>query len=109
MLAARSSIETALRTRKLAREIGVNRIAAVGNRVRAESDKRLIEEGVQGIEVIGFFSYHPEIARADREGKTVLGASPLARKEAGLIAERLSAVAVGHQQASVIKPEKMRG
>jgi CO dehydrogenase maturation factor len=51
---SRSSIETGTRIRKLASDIGLSRLYAVGNKVRDSDERELIVEGMKGIEVLTF-------------------------------------------------------
>ena len=56
------------RIRKLGRDIGIERIVVLGNRVRSKEDEKLIRESLPDFEIIGFLPEMDEIARADRMG-----------------------------------------
>lgn len=62
------SIQTAKQIDRLAMDIGVQSVLAVGNKVQREEDKGIIREALSGIEVVGFVSYHQEAIDADLAG-----------------------------------------
>lgn len=64
------SIQTLKTIKKLAQDIGVRKIAAVGNKIRTEEEKAFISEACGDIPVLGFLSYNPELIEADRLGQT---------------------------------------
>jgi CO dehydrogenase maturation factor len=61
----KKSIETALRIKRLAQDIGVTRIVAVGNKIRNNADKEYLINSLQGIEIFGFIPYDTAIIDAD--------------------------------------------
>jgi CO dehydrogenase maturation factor len=61
----KKSIETALRIKRLAQDIGVTRIVVVGNKIRNHADKEYIINSLQGIEIFGFIPYDTAIIDAD--------------------------------------------
>jgi len=67
----RRSLETARRIRKLAGEIGLGRLYAVGNKIREPEDARFIEEGLEGLKVLALLPESPAVRQAAREGKSV--------------------------------------
>ncbi len=64
------SMNAVKRIRKLAGDLGITRILALGNRVRNDKDRELIRQGLEGsgIEILGFLPETDEIAEADRNG-----------------------------------------
>ncbi len=72
----RRSIETALKVHCLARDIGIENIAVVGNKVRGEADREFIRSSFDGLSVIGFIPYDEAVVAADIAGRPVLEASP---------------------------------
>jgi CO dehydrogenase maturation factor len=62
------SIQTAHQIRRLAADLGVQKIYVVGNKVADEADRKVIEEGVEGIPVLGYFPMSEAIREADRKG-----------------------------------------
>lgn len=72
----RRSIETAVSIQKLASELGVKNLAAVGNKIRGESDKEFLKSALPGLEFLGFIPYDQAVVDADLAGHSVLTASP---------------------------------
>jgi len=63
----RRSMETAFRIRELAEEIGIDKVFAVGNRVRNEEEKDFIRELLSGFHILGFLSYDERVIEADQK------------------------------------------
>ncbi len=63
------SIQTAFQVKKLADDIGLKSIYAVGNKVSSNGHRTLIEKGLDDIPVLGFISYNDRILNADIEGR----------------------------------------
>ncbi len=72
----RRSIETAESIHKLASDLGIKNLAAVGNKVRSESDKKFLTSALPGFEFLGFIPYDQAITDADLANKSVLTSSP---------------------------------
>jgi len=83
----RRSIDTAERILRLAKDLGVNRIAAVGNRIRSAADRAFLVESVRQISFLGFIPYDEAILEAERQGRSVATASPAATRAAEEIIE----------------------
>ena len=78
---SRASIETARRIRRLAGEIGVERVLAVGNRVRGPADVEYLAAQLDGLELVGTIPYSDDVIEAERAGRPVAnleGAVPAA-------------------------------
>lgn len=69
------SIQTAMRIDRLALDIGVGSVLAVGNKIQREGDKEIICNALSGIEVVGFISYHQEAINADLAGASAFSTS----------------------------------
>ncbi|MFO7748516.1 MAG: AAA family ATPase [Desulfobacteraceae bacterium] len=54
--------------RKMGRDIGIKRVVVIGNRVKSQEDRKLIQNSLPDFEILGFMPETDEIARADREG-----------------------------------------
>lgn len=75
------SLETAARIMRLAQEIGLRRVLAVGNRVRDSADREYIEEGVpSGLPLLGSIGYSEGLRLSGREGLPSLPDGPLRRE-----------------------------
>jgi CO dehydrogenase maturation factor len=85
----RRSIETAQTIGKLAKDIGLDNIAVVGNKIRSKQDEEFISSALPGIEVLGFISYDPAINEADLANRPLFAASPRTVKEVKNIYDKL--------------------
>jgi CO dehydrogenase maturation factor len=85
------SVSTAERVRKLAADIGITSVYAVGNKVRSDSDRQFIEKS-SPVPVLGFLSANEELTEADLAGSGVFEAAPQAVVEARAIAAALDAL-----------------
>jgi CO dehydrogenase maturation factor len=61
----RKSLDTALRIKKLARDIGVNKISIVGNKIRNEADRNFMISNLPGLTFLGFIPYDSSIIDSD--------------------------------------------
>lgn len=66
------SIQTAHTIRRLAADIGIERILAVGNKVRTPEEEAFIRAAVGDIPLLGIVHYHPEVIEADRRGLALI-------------------------------------
>jgi CO dehydrogenase maturation factor len=83
---SRQSAETARRIQTLAGEIGLKRIAVVGNKARDEQDRTYLAHAVAPLPVLGVLPYDEELARAERDGRPpALDRPELKREISGLI------------------------
>jgi len=77
----RRSVEVAAAIRRLAQEIGIRKTLAVGNKIQTADHRRFLEEAIGGLPLLGFISHHPELARADLDGRPVFESAPAAVRE----------------------------
>ncbi len=85
----RRSLTTAARVRKLANDLGIQHVYAVGNKVRGESDWAFMKEE-SPVPTLGYLSANHELTEADIRGAGVFDAAPTAVEEARSIARALS-------------------
>ncbi|MDM8543532.1 carbon monoxide dehydrogenase accessory protein CooC [Desulfococcaceae bacterium HSG7] len=64
----RRSIDTAVHVKKLASEIGLQRIAVVGNKIRGASDEAFIKKHLADFDLLGFLPYSDSLIEADLKG-----------------------------------------
>ncbi len=83
------SISTAWQIRQMAIDLGIRRIFAVGNKVASEEDRKIIEEGIKGIEMLGHIPFLQSIIEADKKGISPYDLDPRVKEEAGRITKRL--------------------
>jgi len=85
------SIQTYHNVKKLAKDIGIEKVYVVANKVKTDRDKAYIQEHV-GEACLGYISYSDQVAESDREGKspfdvgtTVAEISAIKEKIEGLV------------------------
>jgi len=71
----RRSIETAVNIRRLASDIGIEKLAVVGNKIRKQSDREFLESTLSDFDFLGFIPYDQEVVDADLAGRSPLEAS----------------------------------
>ncbi|MBN2223450.1 MAG: AAA family ATPase [Deltaproteobacteria bacterium] len=93
----RRSVETANRVRALAADIGLTKIAVVGNKVRDEGDEKFLREAMPGFVFLGFIPFSEAVIQADiGDGGFSLADSPVTAA-ADEIAKRLIEIDPGTQ------------
>jgi CO dehydrogenase maturation factor len=91
----KASIETAYRIRELAKDIGLENIAVVANKIRSEQDKNLLTSTMPDFEFLGFIPYDQSIIEAGLGNSLLINSSPEVISRVQNIAARLSAVKPG--------------
>jgi len=86
----RRSIETAVRIQRLAAGLGINRISAVGNKVRSDADQTFLKENIGEIRLAGCIPHDDRIRRAEIARTSVVGASPLVEQAVAQIVDGLA-------------------
>jgi len=71
----RRSIETAYRICKLARDIGLQNIAVVGNKIKSQSEKEFLVTSLPDMEFLGFIPYDQALVDADLANLPLLDSS----------------------------------
>jgi CO dehydrogenase maturation factor len=72
----RRSVETARRIKKLAEEIGLRNIAAVGSKIRSQSERDFLTSSLPDFEFLGFIPYDQAIVDADLAERPLFESSP---------------------------------
>jgi len=85
----RRSLGTARQIKKLANDIGLNRLWLVGNKVRNEDESNFLETESPGIPVLGFLAADMAVQEADRLGVPVYNHVPSLKESAEKMAEKL--------------------
>ena len=85
----RRSLGTARQIKKLANDIGLERLWLVGNKVRNEDESHFLETESPGIPVLGFLPADMAVQEADRLGIPVYNHVPSLKISAEKMAERL--------------------
>ncbi len=78
--------------RKLGRDIGIKNIMVLGNRVKSDEDRALIEESMSDYKILGFLPELDEIVKSDRDGTRPFDDINNIPEELRRIAEKLIAL-----------------
>lgn len=89
----RRSLGTAAQIKKLANDIGLNRLYLVGNKVRNDEEEKFLEIATPGLPVLGFLPADLKVQEADRLGIPVYDHVPSLKQSAHEMAEKLAAQA----------------
>ena len=86
----RRSLETARAIKSLARDIGLENMAAVGNKIRSQSDRDFLIASLPDLEFLGFIPYDQAIVDADLANRSLLDASLAVMREVKNIYQKLA-------------------
>ena len=75
------SVQTYRNVKRLAHDLGVERVRVVANKIRDEKDEQFILSTIPPEDFLGFIHYNPEIMDADRQGKSPFDFCPAAIDE----------------------------
>lgn len=85
----RRSIETAIKVQELTKDIGLNRVVAVGSKVRNPAEKEFLKNNLDGIPLIGILPFSEEIAAADLQNRPPSLHDPVIYEAIAKVAEAL--------------------
>ncbi len=85
----RRSIETAQHVKKLAEEIGLSKVAVVGNKIRGKADEEFLRKHLPDLPLLGFIPFDDRIIEADLKGVPPYEANPGLLEVARAIAVQL--------------------
>lgn len=85
----RRSLGTAAQIKRLANDIGLNRLWLVGNKVQDEEEAAFLRAETPGLPVLGFLPADLAVQEADRLGIPVYQHVPALRQAAGKMAQKL--------------------
>ena len=88
----RRSLETARAINVLAKDIGLENMVIVGNKVRAPSDRDFLISSLPDLEFLGFIPYDQAIVDADLADKSLFDASSVVTDEVMNIYQKLVSV-----------------
>jgi CO dehydrogenase maturation factor len=89
------SIATARSVRRLAEDIRLTNVRAVGNKIRNDADRRFLEENLEGIPLAGCLSYRERVSASDREGVCAYDTDPAFAEEINALGETLRSAVRG--------------
>ncbi len=75
------SVQTYRNVKRLASDLGVNRVRVVANKIRDDRDEAFIRSAIPAEDLLGFIHYNAEIMDADRMGRSPYDHSPAAIAE----------------------------
>ncbi|MBR2780133.1 MAG: AAA family ATPase [Eubacteriaceae bacterium] len=82
------SIQTYEKVKKLALDLGVNRVRVVANKVRDEEDEAFIRDNIKD-DLLGFIHYNTDVIDADRKGSSPYDYSERAVEEIKQIKQKI--------------------
>jgi len=65
------AVETALRIRELAGQLGLRKVFGVGNKIRSEKDRLFLADSLPGLAFAGFLPYDEALRDAEMGGRSV--------------------------------------
>jgi CO dehydrogenase maturation factor len=87
----RKSIDTAIRIKKLAQDIGLTQVVAVGNKIRDNSDREFVTSSLPQFDFLGFIPYDKSIVDAEISNTLPVDSSQQAVQEVHNIFLKLTA------------------
>ena len=75
------SVQTYRNVKRLAKDLGIQRVRVVANKVRDEQDEAFVRSAIPAEDLLGCIHYNPDIIDADRQGKSPYDFSPEAIEE----------------------------
>ncbi|ADK85406.1 Cobyrinic acid ac-diamide synthase [Desulfarculus baarsii DSM 2075] len=85
----RRSVDTAHTIKKLAADLGVQKILIVGNKIRGPQDEQYLRDALAGFEFLGFISHDQAIIEADMANKCPALFAKTAKEQVGRMADEL--------------------
>jgi CO dehydrogenase maturation factor len=86
----RRSIETAQHVKKLAQDLGLDKVAVVGNKIRTPSDEEFLKKHLPDLPILGFLPFDEKVIEADLTGRPPYETSPILTKAVQEIGRQLS-------------------
>jgi CO dehydrogenase maturation factor len=86
----RRSIETAQHVKQLARDLGLQKVVVVGNKIRSAADRKFLEKHLPDLPILGFLPFDERIIQADLQGRPPYELSPQMMQAAAEIARQLT-------------------
>ena len=85
------SIQTYLKVKQLAADLGITRVRVVANKVRDAQDESFLRERIPEADLLGFMHYDPLVIDADRRGVSPYDTAPDTVREIRAIKARIDA------------------
>ncbi|MGB8990588.1 MAG: carbon monoxide dehydrogenase accessory protein CooC [Desulfobaccales bacterium] len=87
----RRSLETAMHVKQLADDLGLKKVAVVGNKIRSAADEEFLRTNLPDFPILGFIRFDEKIIEADLKGRPPYEVVPALAEVAQTIAENLVA------------------
>ncbi|OGP70786.1 MAG: carbon monoxide dehydrogenase [Deltaproteobacteria bacterium RBG_13_58_19] len=85
----RRSVETALQVKHLAQDLGLTKVAIVGNKIRQPADQEFLKQNLPDLPILGFLPFDEKVIEADLKGRPPYELSPTLAAAAQEIGEKL--------------------
>lgn len=72
----RRSLETAAQVKKLAQDLGLEKVAVVGNKIRRAADQEFLVQNLPDLPILGFLPFDEKVIEADLMGRPPYETSP---------------------------------
>jgi len=95
------SIQTALQTKKLARDINLTKVYVVANKIADDSQLEFIKKNLAGLEVVYSFPYSEDVRNSDTTGRAIFETAPEFLGMACRLKEKLQLIAGGANTQAV--------
>jgi CO dehydrogenase maturation factor len=86
----RRSIETAQHVLVLAKDLGIDRVVLVGNKIRGPQDREFLEKNLSELKFLGFLPFDNKVIESDLKGAAPYDLSPESLAAAKEIGDNLS-------------------
>lgn len=83
------SVETAQKVKRMAEDLGIRKMFAVGNKIKSEGQRKFLVENMSDFPFLGFIPFSEKIPLAELEGRSSLEVDEEVLKEAKEIVVRL--------------------
>ena len=83
------SVQTYKNVKRLAKDLGVNQVMVVANKVRDEEDEAFVRSRIPEEDLLGMIHYNTEVIDADRQGKSPYDFSQTVTREIIKIKEKI--------------------
>jgi CO dehydrogenase maturation factor len=87
----RRSVETAMHVKELADDLGLKKVAIVGNKIRGPADEEFLKQNLPDFAILGFIPFDEKIIEADLKGRPPYEVVPALVQVAETIGQSLSA------------------
>lgn len=94
----RRSLGTAAQIKKLAEDIGLDRLWLVGNKIRNDDEERFLFSETPGIPILGILPADLAVQEADRLGIAVFDHVPILRSNTELIIEKILSLEIDAEE-----------